>query len=100
MHDIAARNDVVPVSSVAKAKGASLFAVDYASAPTAQLIVVLKKKLLLLAANRDATDFVELKASVFVVLRKVFLYCSRLISRRNRPQLSFYDGRMCVVVWA
>jgi hypothetical protein len=60
VHDVAKRSEVLPVSSIVKAKGATLFAIDSSQRET-QIVVALKKKLVLFEMSKDATEFVEIR---------------------------------------
>lgn len=56
----------MPISSIVKAKGATLFAVDSSGTETL-ICAALKKKLVLFAMNKDAQDFVELKVRIYCI---------------------------------
>jgi tetratricopeptide (TPR) repeat protein len=74
VHDVRQSSSVRALGSIAKAKGASLFAVD-ASKTVPLLVVALKKKLLVLSM-KSSTDFVELRELALPDVPRMLHFCA------------------------
>jgi hypothetical protein len=74
VHDVRSQSAVRPVTSIARAKGASLFAVD--SSKTVPLVVVALKKKLLLLSMRSSSEFAELKELALPDVPRLLHFCA------------------------
>lgn len=74
VHDVRQASNVRALSSIGKAKGASLFAVD--SSKTVPLLVVALKKKLLVLSMKSSSDFVELRELALPDVPRMLHFCA------------------------